>query len=190
MVFRGAAKSAAYSGKIRLLVQFLSQSAQKEREQQVWRYAHQCFLLAKDPLRKFRILEHDLQEILFVAHKVHYVVVITTAGGHSFYEETQIRLGQVQHLAGNCGLRISNCGFVLCSKDPSSSSIRNPQSAIRNCSSRSWNHGGFDTLAGPSEIQCLLKFRKWKLFGDNFVDFHAAAFQVGNRPRKAIELRE
>jgi Sugar (and other) transporter len=37
-----------------------------------------------------------LQKILF-ANKVHNVVVITTAGGHSFYRETQIRLGQVQH---------------------------------------------------------------------------------------------
>jgi len=38
-----------------------------------------------------------LQEIFFVANKVHNVVVITPAGGHSFYKETQIRLGQVQH---------------------------------------------------------------------------------------------
>jgi len=37
------------------------------------------------------------QEILFVANKVHNVVVITTAGGHRFYQETQSGLGQVQH---------------------------------------------------------------------------------------------
>src|SRR5258705_4298030 len=49
------------------------------------------------PLFVFRIFEHGLQEIFFVANKVHNVVVITTAGGHSFYEETQIRLGRVQH---------------------------------------------------------------------------------------------
>jgi hypothetical protein len=41
-------------------------------------------------------------------------------------------------------------------------------------SSRGWNQGRFDTLAGPSEIQGLLKFRKRKLFGDNFVYPHAA----------------
>jgi hypothetical protein len=41
--------------------------------------------------------DNGLQEIFFVANKVHKVVVITTAGGHSFYKKTQIRLGQVQH---------------------------------------------------------------------------------------------
>ena len=49
------------------------------------------------PLFVFRIFEHGLQEIFFVANKVHNVVVITPAGGHSFYKETQIGLAQVQH---------------------------------------------------------------------------------------------
>jgi len=41
-------------------------------------------------------LQHCLQEIFFVANKVHNVVVIAPAGGHSFDKETQIGLAQVQ----------------------------------------------------------------------------------------------
>jgi len=63
----------------------------------VWRYTHEGFLIVKEPLRMFRIFEHGLQEIFFVANKVHNVVVITLAGGPSFYKETQIGLAQVPH---------------------------------------------------------------------------------------------
>jgi hypothetical protein len=59
------------------------------QERQVWRYTHEGFLTVKEPLRKFRIFEHGLQEIFFVANKIQNVVVITPAGGHSFYKETQ-----------------------------------------------------------------------------------------------------
>ena len=37
------------------------------------------------------------QKVFFVANKVCDVVIVTTVGGHSFDQETQIGLAQVQH---------------------------------------------------------------------------------------------
>ncbi|MBV9298612.1 MAG: hypothetical protein JO066_06505 [Verrucomicrobia bacterium] len=42
-------------------------------------------------------MKHRFQKIFFVANKIHNVAVVMTSGGHSFYNETEIRFAQVQH---------------------------------------------------------------------------------------------
>ncbi len=52
---------------IRFVFQFPSQSAQEHRKKHVRSYAHQGFLIMKESLREFRIIEHGLQKVFLVA---------------------------------------------------------------------------------------------------------------------------